>query len=240
MAKRPRPKPTAASSARPAPPPPPPRHAVAWPLVQTAGRAAAALFIVFGIMFAIVYLAGQAGRVVTPQDRYTQDFDAIECEAPPGMDKRLFLLEVRARCDPDLRAHFQVVSPQLKPYLKAAFERHEWVRSVESVEVRPTGRVVVRLEFRKPALAVAILGRAEPVVVDREAVILPPGTSAAGLAVFVTPQPPPQQRGGEQWDSKAVRRAVDTATHYNLETIRLERGWWKVVIDGKPKEWPDG
>ncbi len=233
MAKRPKVKPTAAS-ARPALPPP--RPSAAWPLVQSAGRAGLALCIVFGVMFAIVWVAGQTGRVVAPQARYAQDFDLIDCQPPPGMDKKLFLTQVRY--GPDLPDRLQVVDPQLKTKLAAAFAGHPWVESVESIEVRPNRRVEVGLKFRVAKLAVAVQGRPGKVVVDREAVILPEDASPAGLAEFATPQPPPAEKPGQKWDNKAVKFAADAATKYDLTTIELVKGYWETTRkDGTHSRW---
>lgn len=210
---------------KPASPPKPKRS------LQPLAGVAAACSLAAGLYFAIVWLGEQAGEAVADRPRYRVKFDELACPAPPGMDRATFLAEVRYLARPP--AEFSIMDEKALRQVAASFTRHPWVASAEPVSDRPAWPEPIRINLRKPRLAVAVQGGEWPArVVDELGVLLPSNASREGLAVFITPQSPPAAQPGEPWINPLVRRAVDLAMDYNAATIEKTENGWRITERG--------
>ena len=106
-----------------------------------------------GVVWGIQSLGDGARREIAQRDRYATLFSDIECDAPPGYERRR-LPRRSAATTRSSRRRFQSIDPDLEPKLSAAFAAHPWVAAVEDVSVEPENRIRVKLKFRVPALAV--------------------------------------------------------------------------------------
>ncbi len=175
---------------------------MAKPLVRLLLPLAAAGLLVFGVG-ALGRLAREALR---RDDRYTLPFASIECSPPPGMDREKFLSEVQFLAGmPDRLA---LLDDEAAAQLRVAFRRHPWVETVEEVKLTRE-RVLVRLRYRKPVLAVMWNGRKR--VVDRQGVLLPDSATTEGLPVFSDARKGPAGPAGSPWDDPAVEQAARMA-----------------------------
>lgn len=136
---------------------------------------------------------------VRDRPRYQLAFQAIECPPPPGMARDTFLEQVRAAAE--MPERFGLLDADLGPRLTHAFTLHPWVESVESVGIAP-GRVVVRLQYRRPVLAVRTGNYLR--AVDGRGAVLPLGTATANLPVYHGPAWPPPKRDFTLWDDLGV------------------------------------
>jgi hypothetical protein len=158
-------------------------------------------------------------------------FADIACEPPPeSIDLKTFLAEVQYISGyPDRLA---LLEENLASRLAAAFARHPCVERVERLEVLPERRVLVRLVYRVPVLAVVIhdSNQQEPAgqveipanppqsgvrlmparAVDAHAVLLPVTAALATLPVLVGDFAEPRG-AGTTWADPAVRSAARTA-----------------------------
>lgn len=103
---------------------------------------------VAGLVVAGVVAVGNLARdSLGPHDRYLLPFAEIDCPAPPGQDRAVFLGEVQYNGPfPD---RVNVLDPTLPDRLKAAFAAHPRVEKVGKVTIGPGRRVEVELTFRK-------------------------------------------------------------------------------------------
>jgi hypothetical protein len=152
-----------------------------------------------------VIFGGQALRSHLRQhERFHTAFADIDCPAPPGMERRQFLAEVRSHAD--FPERLPVLDEELADRLQAAFARHPWVEEVEQVQVGRDRRIVVQLQFRVPVLAVPL---AEGVrAIDSHGVVLPPTAEVKGLPVWRGHSAPPGGQPGEAWGDPAVEAAA--------------------------------
>lgn len=198
------------------------------------------LVVVTGLVQGIKWLGDSARRDIGPRDRYEVRFTDIECDAPPGYERVVFLAEVSFVSK--FPRTFQSLDPELKPKLTAAFTKHPWVAAVEDVSVEPPAAVHlaeppatvrVKLTFRVPALVVNVRGsRAR--VVDTKGVLLPSETETNGLPELVTPVPPTATPSGQLWPDDTVKRAVELVeAHHPRKLEKTPTGWRLTMPDGK-------
>jgi hypothetical protein len=112
-------------------------------------------------------------------------FAAIDCDPPEGTAKDQFLEEVQYLAN--LPDQLDLYDDGLTVRLASAFGQHPWVAEVERVEKGP-GRLVVRLRYRVPVLAVRLPngrdGGGLLRSVDEEAVLLPASAEVSSLPVL--------------------------------------------------------
>ena len=166
-----------------------------------------ALLLVLGAFLAGLIVLGQwAQNQVRDQERYTVAFADIDCEPPPGMERGDFLDDVQYRAS--LPNDLPLLDEDLPARLTAAFSRHPWVEAVEAVEVSPPRRVLVRLSYRVPVLAVPVDGQVR--AVDGHGILLPATAPVSGLPVYdgTARRPGP---AGAPWGDPAVEAAARAA-----------------------------
>ena len=213
-------------------PSPPRKSAAGWHLLKTAVKSLVALALGFGVLAGIAWFGTRAGTEVVPNARYTFPFADIETTAPPGLDRRSFLMEVRYLND--LPETLQSVDPKLSEQLKSAFAKHPWVRAVEGIAVAVDGRIRVELQFRVPALVLLIDPGSVPRALDRDGVLLPANAPTKNLPVFLNRPVPIPLAAGQTWPDPDVRRAVELAHLYPCEKIERVTGYWNLTrTDGK-------
>jgi cell division septal protein FtsQ len=197
-------------------------------------RRLSAVFFTLAAVAALVWgvsrLGDEARRGIGPRDRYSVRFAEIECEPPPGLDRSIFLSEVRYCSNfPEI---YQSLDPELTAKLTAAFASHPWVATVDAVRVGPDGTVQVKLKHRKPALVVRTDGGTR--VVDINGVLLPASTDSSGLPELTTPVPAPTVSAGQVWVDNSVKRAVELVdTHHPIKLEKATTGWRLTMSDGK-------
>jgi hypothetical protein len=186
-----------------------------------------------GAVWGVKWVGDEARRGIAERDRYSMHFSEIECAAPPGYERVVFLSEVSYHSKFPWR--FQSIDPELPSKLTTAFAAHPWVAGVEEVSVEPENRIRVKLTFRVPALAVPLAGSTNEVrVVDTKGVLLPARTDAAGLPRLATPVLAPSTPSGQPWADETVRRAVDLVAAQRPSTLEETReGWLLTMPDGK-------
>ncbi|OWK39695.1 hypothetical protein FRUB_05585 [Fimbriiglobus ruber] len=190
-----------------------------------------AVGIVAAVVAGVVWLGSRAGESVANRDRYAIPVASIACPAPPGLDRETFLTEVRYLGN--LPETIQVVDPNLRTKLSAAFAKHPWVNEVGDIMVDADTTVRVDLKFRVPVLAVRVPGDAELRCVDRTCVLLPSVPNAAELPLFATPTATPTPPTGEVWIDPAVKRATELAITYQPKRIEKTDKGWRLTTDGK-------
>ncbi|HUR54340.1 MAG TPA: hypothetical protein VMZ71_09425 [Gemmataceae bacterium] len=192
--------------------------------------AAITIGVTVGVLGALGWLDDEARRKIADRDRYAARFADIECDAPAGLGRSEFLTEVRYAAN--AAETFQVLDPELRAKLTAAFTSHPWVESVESVTVDPPATVRVGLKFRTPFLAIRVEGGTTRTV-DANGVLLPAFTLPPNLTEVITPLPQPTTPAGQVWASDDVRRAVELAKLYPLRKLdRTPKGWRLTRADG--------
>jgi hypothetical protein len=191
----------------------------------------ATLGVVAGLLFGLGWVGDQARHRLGPHKRYQVRFTDIECDTPPGRDRPTFLSEVRYVSDvPDT---FQLLDPELRPKLSAAFAGHPSVEAVDGVDVEPPDRVRVRVRFRTPVLVVTLEGGGVRLV-DANGVLLPVCDVPPGLAELATPVRGPEGPAGKVWADDTVRRAVELVRAYQPRRLEKIPGGWRITsTDGK-------
>jgi hypothetical protein len=124
-----------------------------------------------GLLLTLVWIGQNAGRSIAEKERYHVPVASIECDAPPGSDRAVFLAEVRTLAN--LAETISAVSPETPPILAAAFAKHPWVASVPRVTVTPDRTIRVELQFRTPVLAARIVGEPTLRTLDKTGILLP-------------------------------------------------------------------
>lgn len=187
------------------------------------------LLLVAALLFGLWRAGEEARRNIGPRDRYAVPFADIQCDAPPGMTRETFLVEVRYTAN--AASTVQALDPELKSQLTSAFATHPWVASVDAVSVEPPNTVSVKLTFRTPVLAIPV--RDATRAVDAKGILLPATASTAGLPELLSPVSAPG-KAGQQWSDDTVIRAASVAAEYKPKTIeRTEQGWQLIQPDGK-------
>lgn len=171
--------------------------AVARTLLPLAGAA---------LLVAVVCLLGKlAWESLAHLDRYQISFNQIDCPAPPGLERTAFLDEVQYLSA--MPERINVLEEGLVSRLAGAFRQHPWVEKVERVEIESPQRVLVRLTFRRPVLAVSVPGIGLRAV-DREGVLLPSTARTEGLPVYSGTAAPPVGPAGTRWGDAGVETAA--------------------------------
>ena len=224
----------AGKRSKPKPPPvvvPPPASTVR-PLLRVGLRILPAVGLIVLALIAVVRLGDIAGRQLTGEDRYLVPFTAVECDAPPGIDRRTFLTEVRFLGQaPET---ISIVDPALPETLAALFAKHPWTQEVGAVTVSPDGVVRVPLTFRTAILAVGVIGESDARAVDRFGVLLPATAPTADLTKLLNPRPKPAVGPGQVWPDDQVKRAADLTQTYRPRTIeKVDKGWHLMQADGQ-------
>lgn len=179
--------------------------------VRTSVRLFASLsvcLVVCLVVGALVAVGRATREGLRRDDRFTVGFAAIDCQPPPPLAREEFLAEVQYLAG--LPESLSLLDEELSRRLAEAFARHPWVRRVERVDLARPGRVRVRLEYRKPTLAVPVDGTLR--AVDREGVLLPIDAGVEGLPVFRGSAAPPAGPAGTRWGDPAVEQAAGAAS----------------------------
>jgi hypothetical protein len=190
----------------------------------------AVLAAIGGFMAGLRHLDVVARRQIGPRDRYEVRVADIECDTPVGMDRLVFLAEVRYVGNLPERVH--VLTDDDRVRLTASFLLHPWVEGVGDVRVEQPGRVRVELRFRVPFLAVPTVGGGVRVV-DRSGYLLPATPIHVDMVELVNRVPDPLTAVGQVWSDPVVHRAVELAKVY--QPRRLEKtaeGWRLTRHDG--------
>jgi hypothetical protein len=167
-------------------------------------RSVALVVVALACVAGTIWLGRWALEQIRDQDRYRALFAAIDCEAPPGMQRGDFLLEVQYSSRlPDC---LNVLDDNLPNQLEKAFAHHPWVEKVHSVTVTPPANVTVRLFFRVPVLAVR--AGDELRAVDGDGILLPRSATASALPVYAGDAHPPRGPAGTYWGDSGVERAA--------------------------------
>jgi len=131
--------------------------------------------------------------------RYAVEFTQIECDPPPGLDRRVFLNQVLYYASPHLPARLHLLDEDLPKKLRDGFAAHPWVEKVTDIQI------VVKLTHRRPVLAVndgAVLR-----AVDATGVLLPNDAPTNGLPVYEGNAKPPRG-AGLPWGDPTVEAAA--------------------------------
>ena len=151
-----------------------------------------------------------AGRWGLEQLRGSQRYDVafadIECEPPFGMTRQDFLDEVRYYDAPNLPKQLSLLDEELPNKLRTGFAKHAWVEKIEDVEIKRPKQIIVKLIYRKPALAVKVGSKLR--AVDGHGVLLPKNAPTLGLPVYEGDAPPPQREAGTPWGDPNVEAAA--------------------------------
>ncbi|WP_437187958.1 cell division protein FtsQ/DivIB [Planctomicrobium sp. SH668] len=120
-----------------------------------------------------------------------------------------------------------LLQPGLSEQLALAWQKHPWVKQVNSVEITPAPGIVVDVEYRIPAAFIESRNAFYPV--DTEGNLLPSADfshpSKQTLPIVLDSDSDPQGRVGEPWGNATVTAAAslaaalapsgDTAVHWN-------------------------
>jgi hypothetical protein len=160
-----------------------------------------------GGLFGLIRLGAAAQQQLTGRSRYRVAFADIDCEPPPGLRRDEFLSEVQylARWPDD----FGRLDDHLSSRLSGAFLRHPWVEAVERIEIG--GKVVVRLRYRTPVLAVPYRGLLR--AVDGQGVLLPAAADTTGLPRYRGTVDPPRGPAGTVWGDPGLVAAARTLAY---------------------------
>jgi hypothetical protein len=161
------------------------------------------------LVLALVCVLGKlAWDSLSHLDRYQIPFSQIDCASPPGLEKSAFLDEVQYLSG--LPGRLNLLEEGLAARLAEAFRKHPWVEKVESAEIQPSQRIVVRLTFRRPVLAVSASGMGLRTV-DRHGVLLPSTAPTDGLPIYSGSAAPPAGPSGTRWGDAGVEAAARAA-----------------------------
>jgi hypothetical protein len=178
-----------------------------------------------GLLLGGLMIAGKLARnALQTDERYQFPFKAIECPAPPGLEREAFLGEVRYLGE--FPESVPLLDDALPARLTAAFVRHPWVERVDKVDVGPGRRLAVRLTFRTPILGVIQTDRVVRAV-DASGILLPRGADTLLLphiSTSVTPAGP-----GKPWGDPHVERAAAVAAllRPHQERVKLTDFRWE-------------
>lgn len=174
---------------------------MAWePVRQQLVRGVALLLVITGVLVAIVLAGRWSLEHLRPSGERQVAFDDIRVDPPPGLTRSDFLDEVRYLS----RLPGSVPATGDHADLKAAFAKHPWVKTVDSIRTDASG-LTATLTLRRPALAVPWQEAIR--VVDEDGVLLPEPAPHLGLPRFVgVPMAPGP--AGEPWpDNRVVEQA---------------------------------
>lgn len=194
-------------------------------------QAGIGLFLSVGLLAGVVGLGQMARLEIAGDGRYAVRFTDIVCDSPPGVERSLFLTEVRYLGR--LPERVQSVAPELPAQLTEAFSAHPWVSQVNRVESTADGAIHVALTFRKPVLVVRVANDPEPRTVDASGVLLPLHPVNPELAELEPVVPPPTKPAGQVWADPDVIRAAELAVEFQPRLVEKTReGWLITRTDG--------
>jgi hypothetical protein len=158
--------------------------------------------LVTGFLGGVVWLGRWGLEQIRGQDRYLVPFAEIDCGAPEGLDRQVFLDEVQYLGR--LPDRLDVLDDELPDRLRQAFALHPWVAKVGEVTRTPPRHVAVALTFRTPVLAVKWDGELR--AVDGAGVLLPKNAPTRGLPVYDGEPRPPRGPPGTRWGDPDLER----------------------------------
>lgn len=183
------------------------------------------------VLAGIVWLGDWTRHRLSSRERYRIHFADLDCNPPPGLDRDLFLSEVRYVSK--FPETFAAIDPDLASRLTKAFTAHPWVAAVERVTVEPTGKVRVILKHRTPVLAV-MLTNGQRRGVDSEGVLLPVEAPVLGLPELLTPLAPPTTEAGQVWSDPILQRALELLQAHQPRALdKTPQGWRLRMPDGQ-------
>lgn len=202
------------------------------PVAAVAAKGVLAVAVAVGLVAALGWVGRKAGDGVADRDRYAVRVADLTFDAPPHLDPKTFLTEVRYLGD--LPETVQSTDPALSDRLTAAFRKHPWVAGVGGVSVAADGTVTVGLTFRVPVLAVRWRGGGESELraVDAAGVLLPTDAPTAGLAVLANERTGPKPAVGQVWPERDVPRAAELVARHPATAIERTPGGWKITEPG--------
>jgi hypothetical protein len=159
---------------------------------------------VTGFVGGIIWLGHWTSARLREDQRYWLAVAEIECDVPDGMARLDFLDEVQYHSR--LPDRINLLDDEVGERLRAAFARHPWVARVEQVTVMPPRRIVARLQFRMPVLAVRWDGELR--AVDGNGVLLPKQAATNGLPVYEGTPRPPRGPAGAPWGDADLELAA--------------------------------
>jgi hypothetical protein len=188
--------------------------------------------VVVGLLLGGLIFAGRQARAdISVAGRFAVPFSTVRCETPDGMNRELFLAEVRYLASVgDRIGLLDSTSPDR---LRAAFGRHPWVEGVECV-VREGNYFRVTLRMRHAILAVPnVVGTATVRYVDRHGVLLPESPAKPDVPAITNLVPAPVAASGVNWADPTVMAAVRIAERLApyqdrlrlTELTRTDTGW---------------
>lgn len=239
--RKPKTAPIIASQALPPGDAPGPRTATSegWPIWLVP------LPMVGGIVLLAVFV--WLGGFIPPPEAPTLALDRIQIDLPHHLSHRKFIEEVQYLGN--LPATINPQSQEDLFRLRAALEKHPWVRSVELIEPRGQG-LEVEILVRKPVMLVPVpptsSAGGKPRMVDEAGVLLPIGDPQP-LPVLEVTVPPPAGEPGQLWGHPTVEKASAMAGWFSrreppihLEAIRGEPGKWILSLDQRWVLWHEG
>jgi hypothetical protein len=167
-------------------------------------RSIALVVVVAACVAGVIWLGQWALEQIRTQDRYLVPFADIDCDAPEGMQRGDFLIEVEYSSR--LPERLNVLDEDLPAQLEKGFAHHPWVEKVQGVTVAPPRHVAVRLLFRTPVLAVRTGDELR--AVDGDGILLPKSASTSGLPIYAGDAHPPRGPAGTYWGDSDVERAA--------------------------------
>jgi hypothetical protein len=191
-----------------------------------------ALVAVTGLLYGLGSLGEYAGSRVAGDARYQVPIADVQFDGPAYIDRSAFLTEVRLRSS--LPETISSVDPKTPSRLQSAFRQHPWVADAHPIVVTPEGTLRAPLTFRKPALAIRILGKPDPRAVDATGVLLPEAAPLEGLPVLLGAIAPAGTKAGERHADPDVVRAAELVAIHPAATIERTREGWRIV-DAKGK-----
>lgn len=192
------------------------------PLLFTLARVGLTAALAVALVAGLVAVGFKAGSPIADRPRYVLKFADVECDAPPGVPRDVFLSEVRYAGGLD--EAFPILDAAAAERVRAAFAAHPWVAEVTAAGPTPDRRFRVALRFRVPVLAVRVPGGVR--LVDAGGVLLPPVPVPPGTAELAGDRPPPRAEAGRPWDDPVVPRAAALAKEFDAVRVeKVDKGW---------------
>ena len=102
---------------------------------------------VAGLILGSILLAGyESQKYLAHQEQYEIPFRQIDCNPPAGMTREAFLEQVRYLSE--IPGQINVMDPNLRERLSAAFRKHPRVHELESFHVTPDKQIHLTLIYR--------------------------------------------------------------------------------------------
>ncbi len=163
--------------------------------------------------------AGRAARAsLHDRTAYRLAFADIDCQPPEGVERVVFLNEVRSLARQPTALH--LLDEDLTARLHRAFLAHPWVESVRRVTINQSF-VHVEMEYRQAVLTVPPADGGWRLV-DRHGIRLPESTVQPHLPVLITEVAAPAGPVGSLWGDVRVAAAAKTAAFLQSHLARLD------------------